>query len=61
MHWTFPSHKGMGGKPFTDLSDALSFIEWAKSQPEVFKDLYFCLSLQAKSRADAQWQTHSPA
>ena len=49
VHWTSSSHKGMGGKPFTDLSDALSFIEWAKSQPEVFKDLYFCLSLQAKS------------
>ena len=49
VHWTFPSHKGMGGKPFTDLPDALSFIEWAKSHPEAVKDLYYCLSLQAKS------------
>jgi hypothetical protein len=39
----------MGGKPFTDLSDALSFIEWAKNQPADIKDLYFCLSLQAKT------------
>jgi hypothetical protein len=37
------------GKPFTDLSEALSFIESAKNQPEVFKDLYFCFSRQAKT------------
>ena len=49
VHWTSPSHKGMGGKPFTELADALSFIEWAKSHPAVIKDLYFCLSLQAKT------------
>ena len=30
VHWTFPSHGGMGGKPFTQLADALSFIEAAK-------------------------------
>jgi hypothetical protein len=39
----------MGGKPFTNLSDALSFIESAKNQPADIKDLYFCLSLQAKT------------
>jgi hypothetical protein len=39
----------MGGKPFTDLPDALSFIEWAKNQPADIKDLYFCLSVQAKT------------
>jgi len=39
----------MGGKPFVHLSDALSFIGWAKSHPEAAKDLYFCLSQQAKS------------
>jgi hypothetical protein len=49
VHWTFPSHTGMGGKPFTDLSEALSFIASAKSQPEVFKDLHFCLSRQGKT------------
>ena len=49
VHWTSRSHKGMGGKPFTELSDALSFIEWAKSQRADIKDLYFCLSLQAKT------------
>ena len=49
VHWTFPSHGGMGGKPFAELSDALSFIERAKNQPAVIKDLYFCLSLQAKT------------
>ena len=45
----FSSHSGMGGKPFTHLSDALSFIERAKNQPADIKDLYFCLSLQAKT------------
>jgi hypothetical protein len=49
VHSTSRFHKGMGGKPFTDLSDALSFIEWAKSQQADIKDLYFCLSLQAKT------------
>ena len=49
VHWTFPSYGGMGGKPFAQLSDALSFIERAKNQPSVIKDLYFCLSLQAKT------------
>ena len=49
LHWTFPSHDGMGGTPFVQLSDALSFIGWAKSHPEAVKDLYFCLSQQAKS------------
>jgi hypothetical protein len=39
----------MGGKPFTDLSDVLSFINWAKSHPDAVKDLYYCLSLQAKT------------
>ena len=39
----------MCGEPFTDLSDALSFIDWAKNQPADIKDLYFCLSLQAKT------------
>ena len=39
----------MGGKPFTQLTDALSFIERAKNQPAVIKDLYFCLSFQAKT------------
>jgi hypothetical protein len=48
LHWTFPAHAGMGGKPFTNLSDALSFIDQAK-QPAHIKDLYFCLSLQAKT------------
>jgi hypothetical protein len=49
VHWTSPSHKGMGGRAFTQLADALSFIEWAKNQPVDIKDLYFCLSLQAKT------------
>jgi hypothetical protein len=49
IHWTFPAHPGMGGAPFTDLSDALSFIDWAKNQPADIKDLYFCLSLQART------------
>jgi hypothetical protein len=39
----------MGGKPFTDLRDVLSFVESAKNQPADTKDLYFCLSLQAEN------------
>ena len=49
VHWTFPSHRGMGGKPFTQLAEALPFVELAKSQPADIKDLYFCLSQQAKT------------
>ena len=49
VHWTSPSHKGMGGKPFTQLADALSFVEWAKNRPADIKDLYFCLSLQSQT------------
>jgi hypothetical protein len=49
VHWTFPSYKGMGGRAFTELSGALSFIEGAKNQPADVKDVYFCLSLQAKT------------
>ena len=51
IHYTFPTHPGMGGRAFTDLSDALSFIEWAKGRPDFIKDLYFCLSLQEKADA----------
>jgi hypothetical protein len=39
----------VGGKSFTELAEALSFVEWAKNQPVDIKDLYFCLSLQTKT------------
>lgn len=39
----------MGGRAFTELADALSFMEWAKGRPNKIKDLYFCLSLQEKA------------
>jgi hypothetical protein len=49
VHWRRTDRKGItGGKAFTKLTDALSFIEWAKTR-DFIQDLYFCLSLQEKS------------
>ena len=42
---------GISSKPFTDLSNTLSFIESAKSHPEAIKDLYYCLSFAGEDQA----------
>ncbi len=49
VHWTIPDRKGMGGKPFVNLADMVSFIPWANNRPTFIKDIYFCLSRQGKT------------
>lgn len=46
MHWTHPTHPGMGGKPFGQLSDFLAMVPWCNSHAAFVKDVYFCLSRQ---------------
>ena len=48
IHWTNPTHPGMGGKPFVLLSDFLAIIPWCNNHPKFVKDVYFCLSRQKK-------------
>ncbi len=49
MHWTMPDRHGMGGQPFTDINDFMNMIPWCNSHPRAVKDVYFCLSQQAKA------------
>ena len=58
MHWTSPSHKGMGGKPFTQLADALSFIEWAKRRRGYSKT---CTSASRSRRRPGRRAMANPA
>ncbi len=46
LHYKNPTHAGMSGRPFTDLSQFLSMIPWCNSHPKFVSDVYFCLSLQ---------------
>ena len=50
VHWTTPNGQGgMPGKPFADLAPLIGFVPWANNHPKWIKDIYFCLSLQAKT------------
>ena len=49
LHWTFPTYKGMGGRPFRLLENLLKLAQWGASNPTAIKDIYFCLSQQAKT------------
>ncbi len=49
MHWTSPRHAGMSGRPFNQLSDFLAMVPWCNSHSAWVKDVYFCLSQQAKT------------
>jgi hypothetical protein len=40
VHW-FTPEKHVGGRPFTQLNEFMSFIEWAKNHPNVAKEGLF--------------------
>jgi len=51
MHWTSPRYQGMSGRPFNQLADFLAMVPWCNANPQLVKDVYFCLSQQAKTGA----------
>lgn len=50
-HWKVPPTKGQGmrGKPFRDLSDFMSFAQYAATKPGTYTDIFFCLSTQSET------------
>jgi hypothetical protein len=55
VHYRRANCKGItGGRAFTELNKMVSFVGWAKRNPEIIWDLYFCTSLQAKCGAECK-------
>jgi hypothetical protein len=55
VHWRPANRKGItGGRAFTELNKMVSFVGWAKRNPEIVWDLYFCTSLQAECGAECK-------
>jgi hypothetical protein len=49
IHWTNKArYPGMPGTPFKTAEEAISRVQWMTQHPEVFKDIYFCLSIQSQ-------------
>ena len=48
LHWRSWQGRGVtGGKPFTNLRDLLSFVQWSQNGGAgIIRELYFCTSLQ---------------
>lgn len=48
LHWTKPDPKynGVMGRPFKDVDDFLSTVQFANGKPSWYKDIYYCLSSQ---------------
>ena len=47
LHWFSPRGSGMRGRPFTKLEDFMDSAVRSAANPKVYKDIYFCLSLQS--------------
>ena len=48
LHYTSPKGPGMRGRPFTRLEDFMQRARWCAAHETSARDVYFCLSLQAK-------------
>lgn len=48
LHYTSPKGPGMRGQPFTHLEDFMQRTGWCATHEAYARDVYFCLSLQAK-------------
>lgn len=53
MHWMFPDKKGIGGKPFQDLDQFLSMVNWCNANPGRVVNIFYCTSLQSETRTSA--------
>ncbi len=59
LHWTMAGHDGKTfwtGKPCRSVVEFISGMNWAKSLPTT-RDIYFCLSLQERTRTSARGKT----